>query len=269
MSVLSDNQIAQLCKPYTFMVESSRNQPALPGIPEEPEKFFPTDRSEEEIKAWIENKTLFVLGDGSNSGAHSAKSYRPLTEEERVKYSSSKMIYPFLQKSVKLNDQGNKALSFGLGSYGYDVRLDKHFKIFSNLNGGVIDPKRLDNNTMVDVEAKKDEYGDDYVILPPHSYLLGSTIETFNIPRDVICIALGKSTAARVGLIVNVTPIEPGFQGRVVIEIANSTSLPIKVYANEGIAQFVFFRGTEPCKVSYADKEGKYQGQSGLQMAIV
>lgn len=171
------------------------------------------------------------------------------------------MISPFFPESIRTSEHQSKILSYGLSSYGYDVRLDSNFKIFSNLHGGIIDPKRLDDKTLVDVEAKIDEYGDSYVLLPPNSYLLGNTIEVFDIPRDMAVICVGKSTMARAGTLVNVTPIEPGFKGHVVIEIANSTSLPVKIYAKEGISQFMFFRGTEPCSVSYADRAGKYQNQ--------
>jgi len=269
MSILSDNQIAQLCRPFAFMIEGSCGRPFLPDNENESTKFFPANISEEEIKSWIENKTQFIVGDPSDRSIHTVKSYRPLTEDEKIEHNASRMIYPFCPESVKINEQGNKALSFGLSSYGYDVRLDENFKIFTNLYGGVIDPKRLNPDTMIDVKAKPDEYGDMYVILPPHSYLLGSTIETFNIPKNVMVIAVGKSTYARTACHINVTPIEAGFRGKVVIEASNASSLPVKIYANEGIAQFLFFQGTEACQVSYADRNGKYQDQSGLTMAKV
>ncbi len=161
-------------------------------------------------------------------------------------------------------------ISRGLTSYGYDVALGPKFKVFTNINSAVIDPKRIDPKCFVDVEAKFDhETGESFVLMPPNSYLLGSTIETFDIPRDVMVICLGKSTYARSGGIVNVTPIEAGFKGSVVIEISNSTNLPARVYANEGIAQFLFLRGDQSCEVSYADRDGKYQGQTGLTLPKV
>ncbi len=160
-----------------------------------------------------------------------------------------------------------RILSRGLTSYGYDVSLAPTFKIFSNINSGVIDPKRLDARCLVDVEAVLDpNTGERYVIIPPNSYLLGHTIEWLCIPRDILVLCVGKSTYARSGVIVNVTPVEPGFEGNVVIEISNSTNLPVKVYANEGIAQFLFYRGDQPCSVSYGDRAGKYQGQSGITL---
>lgn len=163
----------------------------------------------------------------------------------------------------------SKTISSGLTSYGYDVKLGAEFKLFTNINSTIIDPKRLDPKCMVDAVVKTDEWGDQYVIMPPNSYILGVTEEYFDIPRDILAICLGKSTYARVGAIVNVTPIEPGFTGNVVIEISNSTPAPLKIYVNEGCAQFLFFRGSKPCQVSYRDRKGKYQGQRGVTLAKV
>lgn len=153
-----------------------------------------------------------------------------------------------------------KIVSYGLSAGGYDVRLAHKFKIFTNVRNALIDPLNVTEDCYVEVEG-------DHCIIPPNSYILGHTMETFDIPRDVMAICLGKSTYARLASIVNVTPIEPGFKGDVVIEIANCSPLPLKVYAGQGIAQFVFFKLDRPCKVSYADKGGKYQGQSGLTTA--
>lgn len=155
-----------------------------------------------------------------------------------------------------------KILSFGTSSFGYDVRLADEFKIFTNVNSAVIDPLNMVDACYVDHKGP-------YCIIPPNSYILGHTIEAFDIPRDVMVICLGKSTYARAGAIVNVTPIEAGFKGQVVIEISNSTPLPLKVYANQGIAQFLFFESDEDCEVSYGDREGKYQNQRGITTAIV
>ncbi len=171
------------------------------------------------------------------------------------------MINPFTPTCVRKNESGVKIISTGASSYGYDVALSDKFKIFTNINSAVIDPKRFDERCLIDADIKHDEDGSKYVILPPNSYLLGVTVERFKIPRDIMVICVGKSTYARAGAIVNTTPIEPGFEGNVVIEVSNSTNLPLRIYAFEGIAQFMFFQGNEPCVVSYADRAGKYQGQ--------
>lgn len=155
-----------------------------------------------------------------------------------------------------------KVISYGLSSFGYDVRLSDEFKIFTNINSSIIDPLNFDESTCVDFKG-------DVCIVPPHSYALGRTIEKFNIPRNITGIAIGKSTYARCGVIVNVTPIEAGFKGEVVIEIFNATSLPLKVYANHGIAQFMFVLGDDDCQVSYDDRGGKYQHQTGITLAKV
>lgn len=170
------------------------------------------------------------------------------------------MICPFSEHQVRLVG-GQKIISWGLSSFGYDVRLGNKFKIFTNINSTVIDPMKMSDDCYVDFEG-------DICIIPPHSYVLGHTIEYFRMPKDVVAVCLGKSTYARAGAAINVTPIEPGFEGQVVIEIANQTPLPMKVYANMGIAQFMFHRG-ERCMVSYADRGGKYQGQQGVTTARV
>lgn len=168
-------------------------------------------------------------------------------------------------------------ISYGVSSYGYDVRVGSHFKIFTPVprSGGVaiVDPKRFSDDFMVDIDVAKlrDEQGRplDHVIIPPNSFALCETVETFSIPRDVLVLCVGKSTYARCGLIVNVTPLEPEWRGKVTIEISNTTPLPAKVYANEGIAQFVFLKADRVCAVSYADKKGKYQDQAGLTLPKV
>lgn len=169
------------------------------------------------------------------------------------------MIDPFCPEAVRKVGE-DKIVSWGLSGYGYDVRLGSDFKIFTNVRNSIIDPLNPDPGCY-------HEHSGDFCIIPPNSYILGHSIETFSIPRDIMTICLGKSTYARLGAIVNVTPIEPGFKGQVVIEISNATNLPLKVYANMGVSQFLFFRGDRPCKVSYADKGGKYQGQTGVQIA--
>ena len=164
------------------------------------------------------------------------------------------MIEPFEDRQVR---QG--VVSYGLSSYGYDIRVADEFKVFTNINSTVVDPKNFDARSFVDVKA-------DVCIIPPNSFALARTVEYFRIPRDVLTVCVGKSTYARCGLIVNVTPFEPEWEGFVTLEISNTTPLPAKVYANEGIAQVLFFQGDEPCEVSYADKKGKYQKQQGLTL---
>ena len=162
------------------------------------------------------------------------------------------MIKPFVEKQVR---QG--VISYGLSSYGYDIRIADEFKIFTNVYNTLIDPKSFDPRSFVDVKT-------DVCVVPPHSFALARTVEWFKIPRTVITICVGKSTYARCGIIVNVTPFEPEWEGFATLEISNTTPLPAKIYANEGIAQVVFFESDEPCAVSYADKKGKYQSQQGV-----
>ncbi len=153
-------------------------------------------------------------------------------------------------------------ISYGLTSYGYDVRVDRHFKVFTNVWGSTVDPKNFDPKSFVDVTA-------DHCIIPPNSFALAETVEYLEIPRSVLGICLGKSTYARCGIIVNVTPLEPEWRGRVTIEISNTTPLPAKIYAGEGIAQMLFIQGVAECRTSYADKKGKYQDQKGLTLPFV
>lgn len=164
------------------------------------------------------------------------------------------MISPFCEKQV-----GKGVVSYGLSSYGYDIRVSDEFKIFTNINSTVVDPKNFDPANLV-------EYKGDVCIVPPNSFALAATIEYFKMPRDVLAICLGKSTYARCGIIVNVTPFEPEFEGHITIEISNTTPLPAKIYANEGIAQVLFLQGDEMCETSYKDKAGKYQGQKGITL---
>jgi dCTP deaminase len=165
-----------------------------------------------------------------------------------------KMIEPFVENQVR-----GSAISFGVSSYGYDIRVADEFKVFTNINNTVIDPKNFDPRSFVDVKT-------DVCIVPPNSFALARTIEYFRIPRDVLTICLGKSTYARCGIIVNVTPFEPEWEGTVTLEISNTTPLPAKIYANEGIAQVLFFQSDEPCEMSYKDKKGKYQAQTGVTL---
>lgn len=166
----------------------------------------------------------------------------------------NKMISPFCEKQI-----GKGVVSYGLSSYGYDIRVSDEFKIFTNINSTVVDPKNFDPANLV-------EYKGDVCIVPPNSFALAATIEYFKMPRDVLAICLGKSTYARCGIIVNVTPFEPEFEGHITIEISNTTPLPAKIYANEGIAQVLFLQGDDVCETSYKDKAGKYQGQKGITL---
>jgi len=162
------------------------------------------------------------------------------------------MIEPFADSQVR-----DGVISFGVSSYGYDIRVAEEFKIFTNVFSAVVDPKQFDERSMVDFEGP-------VCVIPPNSFVLARTVEYFRIPRDVLTICVGKSTYARCGIIVNVTPFEPEWEGYVTLEISNTTPLPAKIYANEGIAQVLFFKADEPCEISYAEKKGKYQKQQTI-----
>jgi dCTP deaminase len=158
-------------------------------------------------------------------------------------------------------------ISFGVSSYGYDLRVGSVFKIFTNVNSEIVDPKRFSDRSFVTIDSNAE--GKDYVLIPPNSFALCETVETVSMPRDYLAICVGKSTYARCGIIVNVTPIEPEWRGKITLEISNTTPLPAKIYANEGIAQLIFLKGEKTCAVSYADKRGKYQDQRGLTLPKV
>ena len=164
------------------------------------------------------------------------------------------MIEPFVEKQTR-----DGVISYGLSSYGYDARASRDFKIFTNVDNALVDPKNFSDASFVSRET-------DICVIPPNSFVLTHTVEYFRIPRDVLVICLGKSTYARCGLIVNVTPLEPGWEGHVTLEISNTTPLPARVYANEGVAQFLFFKVSSACEVSYADRKGKYMGQRGVTL---
>ena len=164
------------------------------------------------------------------------------------------MIEPFVEDQVR-----DGVVSYGLSSYGYDIRVADEFKVFTNINTTVIDPKSFDPRSFVDLKAP-------VCIVPPNSFALGRTVEYFRIPRDVLTLCLGKSTYARCGIIVNVTPFEPEWEGTATLEISNTTPLPARIYANEGIAQVLFFQSDETCLTSYADKKGKYQSQQAVTL---
>jgi len=168
------------------------------------------------------------------------------------------MIEPYEPGQVRsVNEE--RIISYGTSSYGYDVRCADEFKIFTNINSAVVDPKNFDESSFVDVQS-------DVCIIPPNSFALARTVEYFRIPRSVLTICLGKSTYARCGIIVNVTPLEPEWEGHVTLEFSNTTTLPAKIYANEGVAQMLFFEADDVCETSYRDRGGKYQGQTGVTL---
>lgn len=164
------------------------------------------------------------------------------------------MILPFEEKQVRAG-----GISYGVSSYGYDIRIANEFKIFTNINNTIVDPKQFDPKSFVDFKG-------DVCVIPPNSFALGKSVEYFKIPRNVMTICVGKSTYARCGIITNVTPFEPEWEGFVTLEVSNTTPLPAKIYANEGIAQVLFFESDEACEISYADKKGKYQSQVGITL---
>lgn len=172
----------------------------------------------------------------------------------REQAQKAKMIEPFVEAQKR-----EGIISYGLSSYGYDARLADEFRIFTNVDNALVDPKNFTKTSFVERQAST-------CIIPPNSFVLAHTVEYFRIPRDILVICLGKSTYARCGLIVNVTPLEPAWEGHVTLEISNTTPLPARVYANEGICQFLFLKGDSPCEISYADRNGKYMGQKGVTL---
>lgn len=181
-----------------------------------------------------------------------------LSDKEIIQYAKNGMIKPFSEDLININQDNKKILSYGTSSYGYDARVGNTFKIFTNTNNSLIDPKNFTNDSFIEKEG-------DFCIIPPNSFCLAHTVEYFDIPRNVLSICLGKSTYARCGIIVNVTPLEPEWQGHVTLEFSNTTTLPVKIYANEGACQFIFLQGNE-CKTSYKDRGGKYQNQTGVTL---
>jgi dCTP deaminase len=169
-----------------------------------------------------------------------------------------RIIEPFEPGQVK-EVNGKRIVSYGTSSYGYDIRCSNEFKVFTNINATIVDPKVFDEKSFVDIRA-------DECIIPPNSFALARTVEYFRIPRNVLTICLGKSTYARCGIIVNVTPLEPEWEGHVTLEFSNTTPLPARIYANEGVAQVIFIESDEVCETSYRDRGGKYQGQKGVTL---
>jgi dCTP deaminase len=183
------------------------------------------------------------------------KSDKWITEMSSI----NKMIEPFSSNQVRLDENGEKLISYGVSSYGYDVRCSNEFKVFTNIHSAIVDPKSFDEKSFVDIQS-------DVCVIPPNSFALARTVEYFRIPRNVLTICLGKSTYARCGIIVNVTPLEPEWEGHVTLEFSNTTNLPAKIYAGEGVAQMLFFESDEECEISYKDRNGKYQGQTGVTL---
>lgn len=173
-----------------------------------------------------------------------------------------KMIEPFIENQVKLDANGKKIISYGNSSYGYDARVSDEFKIFTNIDSAIVDPKNFSSNSFIDRKS-------DVCIIPPNSFALARSVEYFRIPKDVLVVCVGKSTYARCGIIVNVTPLEPGWEGHVTLEFSNTTPLPAKIYAFEGACQFLFFKGDKPCKTPYDARGGKYMGQTGVTLPKV
>jgi dCTP deaminase len=171
----------------------------------------------------------------------------------------NKMIEPFSENQMRIDENGQKLISYGVSSYGYDVRCSHEFKVFTNIHSAIVDPKSFDEKSFVDIDS-------DVCVIPPNSFALARTIEYFRIPRNVLTVCLGKSTYARCGIIVNVTPLEPEWEGHVTLEFSNTTNLPAKIYAGEGVAQMLFFESDEVCETSYKDRDGKYQGQTGVTL---
>lgn len=194
-----------------------------------------------------------------------------LSDREIVQRAQAGMIEPFTAGQVRtlttpaqpagraMHSSESRIISYGTSSYGYDARVDRHFKVFTNVHNTIVDPKAFDDKSFVSIEG-------DYCIIPPNSFALATTVEYFRIPRDLLVICLGKSTYARCGIIVNVTPLEPEWEGQVTLEFSNTTPLPAKIYAGEGACQFLFLRASEVCETSYADRGGKYQGQRDVTL---
>lgn len=170
------------------------------------------------------------------------------------------MIRPFEPGQIRHTEQGERLISYGTSSYGYDVRCGRNFKIFTNINSTIVDPKNFDSKSFADLQDV------DECVIPPNSFALASTVETFDVPADVLVLCVGKSTYARCGIIVNVTPLEPEWVGQVTLEFSNTTTLPAIIYAGEGVAQMLFFQSDERCETTYKDRDGKYQNQRGVTL---
>jgi dCTP deaminase len=180
----------------------------------------------------------------------------------RLMAQQHKMIEPFVDRQIRTAEQQEKVVSFGLSSYGYDLRVADEFKVFTNVFNSIVDPKQFKDDSFIQIKS-------DVCVVPPNSFALARSVEYFRIPRNVLTICLGKSTYARCGIIVNVTPFEPEWEGYVTLEISNTTPLPAKIYANEGLAQVIFFQSEIECEISYADRKGKYMKQHGITLPMM
>jgi dCTP deaminase len=282
MSIKSDRWIRQQCTPPSFIVTERFHAPRLEnhsgmelGIDRHPDV--------RQFLSHLKDEELAAMPDSTGPNIPGIVRWQKATDFDLNIHNWAPMIAPFESNNIRYKDiteelnnplrlevlniatdagkpNQQKILSYGTSSFGYDVTLSNEFRIFTNINSSIIDPLNFDEKCLV-------EFKGDVCIIPPNSYILGVTREYFKIPRDVMVVCVGKSTYARCGAIVNVTPIEPGFSGHVVIEISNATNLPMKIYANQGVAQFLFFQSDEECETSYADKGGKYQNQTGMTLA--
>lgn len=283
MSILSDREIRERCIVPTYVVTELVEAPK--NLKDNSQLSYPRQYFSRESKEALQKKIDMWPG----RGLPGVISMRYLTEDERDQFEP--MIVPFEPKQIRYDledrmaraatlesagkrlealnlsydgdEEANrrKVISYGLSSYGYDIRCSNEFKIFTNINSTVVDPKNFDQKNFVDVDAS-DNGG--FVIIPPNSFALARTMEYFRIPRDILTVCLGKSTYARCGIIVNVTPFEPEWEGHVTLEFSNTTPLPAKIYAGEGCAQVLFFKASDICEVSYQDRGGKYQKQTGI-----
>ncbi len=253
MSILADHQIRQLCTVPSFVITTNVPQPVINGnyvYPKEVESF--TYASENVLKEEIKQVYSSINGLFDKKHLIGITDYRLLTQEEKDNFKP--MISPFVDGQVRVDEQGNKVISYGLSSSGYDLRIAPEFKIFTNTYSTIVDPKNFDSNSFVDFTGSE-------VIIPPNSFVLARSLERFVMPRDVCAIVVGKSTLARVGINCLCTPLENSWEGYLTLEFANVTPLPVKLYANEGGCQCMFFKNSSAPDVSYSDRNGKYSNQ--------
>lgn len=247
MSILSDTEITELCTPPKFAITTMLPVKGAPGsfVHYHPQSFTSYSyQTKEELDDIIERNKNIDVG---------IKSYRELTEEEIAHFKP--MISPFVDHQVRVNENGEKVISYGVSSSGYDLRIAPEFMIFSNVNSVVVDPKKFDERSFVKVNANE-------IVIPPNSFVLARSLEHFDMPKDVCGVVVGKSTLARVGINCLVTPLEVSWSGYLTLEFANTTSLPVKLYANEGGCQVQFFKHDTPPAVTYASRNGKYSNQA-------
>lgn len=244
MTILADFQIRELCTIPTFMVRFISNPENHHRTSNDNVTYMPTHRTVLEIMQMAHQADNYA-------------DYRPLTEEEKMNYPL--MISPFVGGQNRVNAEGEKAISWGLSSFGMDVRISNEFKIFTNINSTVINPKDFNEDSFVDFIG-------DVCILPPNSFVLARSVEYFKMPPDVTGLVLGKSTYARTGISCLATPLECGWEGHITLEFANTTPLPSMLFANEGAAQVLFFKGVASAEITYADRMGKYNKQTGITL---